>query len=70
MILVSNSIENKIKDKYLGLFEEQAKSKGQQVRITLAFQILNQAKISMDFSKIYLKFLSVPISSIFSSIKE
>ena len=51
MILVSNSIENKIKDKYLGLFEEQAKSKGQQVRITLAFQILNQAKISMDFSK-------------------
>ena len=27
MILVSNSIENKIKDKYLGLFEEQAKSK-------------------------------------------
>ena len=61
MILVSNSIENKIKDKYLGLFEEQAKSKGQQVRITL---------ISMDFSKIYLKFLSIPISSIFSSIKE
>ena len=61
MILVSNSIENKIKDKYLGLFEEQAKSKGQQVRITL---------INMDFSKIYLKFLSIPISSIFSSIKE
>ena len=27
MILISNAIENKIKDQYVALFEEQAKSK-------------------------------------------
>ena len=41
MILVSNSIENQIKDKYLGLFDEQAKSKGQQVPSADNFSISN-----------------------------